>query len=152
MRCEGPAVLHRQRPRERPRRVVLLVDVSGSMERYAGALFRFSHAAARRGGPPTEVFALGTRLTRLTREMARRDPEEAMAAVAEAVPDAGGGTRWGPLLKQFLDLWGQRGTARGAVVVILSDGCERGDVALLGDSPLAPWCRHGGGPSWHRRG
>jgi uncharacterized protein with von Willebrand factor type A (vWA) domain len=126
-----PAVLHRRRPRRRPRRVVLLVDVSGSMERYAGALLRFSHAAARRGSAPTEVFALGTRLTRLTREMGQRDPDAAMAAVAEAVPDAGGGTRLGPLLKEFLDRWGQRGTARGAVVVVLSDGWERGDVALL---------------------
>jgi uncharacterized protein with von Willebrand factor type A (vWA) domain len=128
-----PAALHRRRPRSRPRRVVLLVDVSGSMERYAGALLRFSHAAARRGGTPTEVFALGTRLTRLTREMARRDPDAAMAAVAGAIPDAGGGTRLGLLLKQFLDRWGQRGLARGAVVVILSDGWERGDVALLGE-------------------
>ncbi|MGB8650632.1 MAG: VWA domain-containing protein [Mycobacteriales bacterium] len=132
MRAGGePAVLHHQRPRTRPRRVVLLVDVSGSMERYAGALLRFAHAAARRGSAPTEVFALGTRLTRLTREMAHRDPEAAMAAVTEAVPDAGGGTRLGLLLKEFLDRWGQRGTARGAVVVVLSDGWERGDVTLL---------------------
>ncbi|MCW2599867.1 MAG: hypothetical protein JWM02_1696 [Frankiales bacterium] len=128
-----PAALHHRRHRFRPRRVVLLVDVSGSMERYAGALLRFAHAAARRGGTPTEVFALGTRLTRLTREMARRDPDAAMAAVAEAMPDAGGGTRLGLLLKEFLDRWGQRGFARGAVVVILSDGWERGDVTLLGE-------------------
>ena len=134
MRAGGePAVLHRRRPRDRPRRVVLLVDVSGSMERYASALLRFSHAAARRGGPPTEVFALGTRLTRLTRELARRDPDAAMAAVAEAIPDSGGGTRLGLLVKEFLDRWGQRGTARGAVVVILSDGWERGDPTLLGE-------------------
>lgn len=134
MRAGGePADLRHRRPRDRPRRVVLLVDVSGSMERYAGALLRFSHAAARRGGQPTEVFALGTRLTRLTRELARRDPDAAMAAVAEAMPDAGGGTRLGLLLKEFLDRWGQRGTARGAVVVILSDGWERGDVTLLGE-------------------
>jgi uncharacterized protein with von Willebrand factor type A (vWA) domain len=132
MRAGGePAALHHQRPRSRPRRVVLLVDVSGSMARYSGALLRFAHAAARRGSAPTEVFALGTRLTRLTREMAHRDPEAAMAAVTEAVPDAGGGTRLGLLLKEFLDRWGQRGTARGAVVVVLSDGWERGDVTLL---------------------
>lgn len=128
-----PALMRHRRPRTRPRRVVLLVDVSGSMEAYAGALLRFAHAAARRGGSPTEVFALGTRLTRLTREMALRDPDAAMAAVAEAMPDAGGGTRLGPLLKEFLDRWGQRGTARGAVVVVLSDGWERGDVTLLGE-------------------
>ena len=128
-----PAGLRRRSPRVRARRVVLLVDVSGSMERYASTLLRFSHAAARRGQLPTEVFALGTRLTRLTREMARRDADAAMAAATEAVPDAGGGTRLGVLLKEFLDRWGQRGTARGAVVVILSDGWERGDAALLGE-------------------
>jgi len=127
-----PAALRFRQPRQRPRRVVLLVDVSGSMESYSGALLRFAHAAARRGAAPTEVFALGTRLTRLTRELSHRDPDRAMAAIVEAVPDAGGGTRLGLLLKEFLDRWGQRGTARGAVVVLLSDGWERGDVALLG--------------------
>lgn len=128
-----PARLHRRAVTTRPRRVVLLVDVSGSMDAYADALLRFAHAAARRGGAPTEVFALGTRLSRLTREMAHRDADRAMAAVAEAVPDAGGGTRLGELLKAFLDRWGQRGTARGAVVVVLSDGWERGDAVLLGE-------------------
>ena len=140
-----PAPLRRRAPSSRPRRVVLLVDVSGSMEGYADALLRFAHAASRRGSGasggrgssrragPTEVFALGTRLTRITREMALRDPDSAMAGVAEALVDAGGGTRLGELLKQFLDQWGQRGTARGAVVVILSDGWERGDATLLGE-------------------
>ena len=127
-----PAPLRRRSPASRPRRVVLLVDVSGSMESYAEALLRFAHAASRRGAP-TEVFALGTRLTRLTREMALRDPDTAMAAVAETLVDAGGGTRLGDLLKQFLDQWGQRGTARGAVVVVLSDGWEQGDPTLLGE-------------------
>lgn len=133
-----PARLRHRAPVSRPRRVVLLVDVSGSMESYADALLRFAHAASRRGfsgaaGRPTEVFALGTRLTRITREMAVRDPDTAMAATAELLIDAGGGTRLGELLKQFLDQWGQRGTARGAVVVILSDGWERGDATLLGE-------------------
>jgi len=138
-----PAQLRHRAPTSRPRRVVLLVDVSGSMESYAEALLRFAHAASRRtgdrlsasgrGSSPTEVFALGTRLTRITREMALRDPDTAMAAVAEVLVDAGGGTRLGELLKQFLDQWGQRGTARGAVVVILSDGWERGDATLLGE-------------------
>ena len=128
-----PAELRARRQRVRERRVVLLVDISGSMERYSDALLRFSHAASRRPGAPTEIFALGTRLTRLTREMARRDPDVALAAVAAAVPDAGGGTRLGLLVKEFLDRWGQRGTARGAIVVILSDGWERGDVGLLGE-------------------
>ncbi len=127
-----PARLRRRTTTVRPRRVVLLVDVSGSMDVYADTLLRFAHAAARRGAP-TEVFALGTRLTRLTRELSHREPDAAMRAVADALPDAGGGTRLGELLKQFLDRWGQRGTARGAVVVVLSDGWERGDAGLLGE-------------------
>ena len=127
-----PARLRYRSRTTRPRRVVLLVDVSGSMESYAEALLRFAHAASR-SGAPIEVFALGTRLTRLTRELALRDPDTAMAAVAETLVDAGGGTRLGELLKQFLDQWGQRGTARGAVVVVLSDGWERGDATLLGE-------------------
>ena len=127
-----PARLQRQAPGSRPRRVVLLVDVSGSMDPYADALLRFAHAAVRGGGTPTEVFALGTRLSRVTREMALRDPDAAMAAVTEAMPDAGGGTRLGDMVKEFLDRWGQRGMARGAVVVILSDGWERGDASVLG--------------------
>ncbi|HST66103.1 MAG TPA: VWA domain-containing protein, partial [Mycobacteriales bacterium] len=116
----------------RPRPVVLLVDVSGSMSGYADVLLRFAHAATRRRGARTEVFTLGTRLTRVTREMASPDPERAMAAVAAAVPDWSGGTRLGALLHAFLDGWGQRGAARGAVVVIMSDGWERDDPAELG--------------------
>ncbi|HVM13048.1 MAG TPA: VWA domain-containing protein [Egibacteraceae bacterium] len=127
-----PARLRRQAHRVRRRKVVLLVDVSGSMAPYADALLRFAHAAARRGTAPTEVFTVGTRLTRVTREMSHRDPDTALAAVAAAVPDWSGGTRLGELLKEFLDVWGQRGAARGAVVVVLSDGWERGDVTLLG--------------------
>ncbi|MFK4144678.1 VWA domain-containing protein [Streptomyces sp. NPDC004065] len=124
-----PALLRRHARAERPRRVVLLVDVSGSMAPYADALLRFAHAAVR--GRHTEVFTIGTRLTRVTRELSHRDPDLAMAAVAEAVPDWRGGTRLGELLRQFLDRWGQRGMARGAVVVLLSDGWERGDPELL---------------------
>ncbi len=127
---EPARLRHRQR-RRRPRRVVLLLDVSGSMGPYAGALLRFAHATAR-GGARTEVFTVGTRITRVTREMSHRDPDAAMAAVSAAVPDFSGGTRLGELLKTFLDRWGQRGMARGAVVVVLSDGWERGDAALLG--------------------
>jgi uncharacterized protein len=125
-----PARLRRHARAERPRRVVLLVDVSGSMAPYADALLRFAHAAAR-GAARTEVFTVGTRLTRVTRELSHRDPELAMASVAEAIPDWRGGTRLGELLREFLNRWGQRGMARGAVVVVLSDGWERGDPALL---------------------
>ena len=118
---------------DRPRRVVLVVDVSASMDSYARALVRFAHAAvgARRSGR-VEVFALGTRLTRITRELARRDPDAALAAAAGAVSDWAGGTRLGAGLAEFNDRWGIRGMARGAVVVILSDGWDRGDPAVLG--------------------
>jgi hypothetical protein len=119
-------------PVERSRQMVFLLDVSGSMEPYARGLARFAHAAvsARRAGR-VEVFTVGTRLTRITREMARRDPEAALALVAGAVGDWSGGTRIGASLQQFNDLWGVRGTARGAVVVICSDGWDRGDPALV---------------------
>ncbi|GGN63326.1 VWA domain-containing protein [Streptomyces albiflavescens] len=124
-----PARLRLHARAERPRRVVLLVDVSGSMAPYADALLRFAHAASH--GTGTEVFTIGTRLTRVTRELAHRDPDTAMAALAAAVPDWRGGTRLGEMLRGFLDRWGRRGMARGAVVVLLSDGWERGDPALL---------------------
>ena len=126
-----PVRLQRRARTRRPRRVVLLVDVSGSMQPYADPYLHFAHAAARRR-PGTEVFTIGTRLTRVTREMRSRDPSVALLAVSEAVPDWSGGTRLGELLKAFLDLWGQRGLARGAVVVVASDGWERGDAELLG--------------------
>ncbi|WP_217545049.1 VWA domain-containing protein [Streptomyces sp. GbtcB6] len=125
-----PALLRRHARVARPRRVVLLVDVSGSMGPYADALLRFAHAAVRAGR--TEVFTVGTRLTRVTRELSHRDPDLAMAEVAAAVPDWRGGTRLGELLREFLNRWGQRGMARGAIVVLLSDGWERGDPELLG--------------------
>ena len=127
-----PAALARRRHRTRPRDVVLLVDVSGSMTAHADALLRFAHATVRgREGGTTEVFTLGTRLTRVTRELSMRDPDLAMRAIGRAVEDWSGGTRLGETLRTFLDEWGQRGTARGAVVVIMSDGWERGGVELL---------------------
>jgi uncharacterized protein with von Willebrand factor type A (vWA) domain len=131
-----PHHLHRRRQRQRPRTVVLLVDVSGSMSTYADALLRFAHVAVGRGAGSarrTEAFTIGTRLTRITRELRHRDPDTAMAAVAGAIPDWSGGTRLGEGLKQWLDRWGQRGMARGAVVVILSDGWERGGAEVLGE-------------------
>jgi uncharacterized protein with von Willebrand factor type A (vWA) domain len=125
-------LMHR-RAAPRPRRVVLLVDVSGSMSPYADALLRFAHAAVRARPASTEVFTIGTRLTRVTRELRLRDPDRALAASGAAIPDWSGGTRLGEVLKAFLDRWGQRGTARGAVVVICSDGWERGGAELLGE-------------------
>jgi uncharacterized protein with von Willebrand factor type A (vWA) domain len=126
-----PGVLRYDAPRTRPRRVVLLLDVSGSMAGYVDALLRFGHAAARRDGPVTEVFTLGTRLTRVTDHLAHRDPDTALRAVSAAIPDWEGGTRLGPTLREFLDRYGQRGMARGAVVVVLSDGWETGGVDEL---------------------
>ncbi|HEV2994120.1 MAG TPA: VWA domain-containing protein [Acidimicrobiia bacterium] len=117
-------------PSERPRPVVLLCDVSGSMEPYARAFVRFLHTAVV-GGTRVEAFALGTRLTRLTRELSSRDPDEALAAAARRVTDWSGGTRLGEGLRAFNDRWGVRGLARGATVVILSDGWDRGDPDLL---------------------
>jgi uncharacterized protein with von Willebrand factor type A (vWA) domain len=125
--------LLRHRRQARPRRVVLLIDVSGSMTPYADALLRFAHAAVRARPVSTEVFTIGTRLTRVTREMRLRDPDKALAASGSAIPDWSGGTRLGEVLKAFLDRWGQRGTARGAVVVVCSDGWERGETQLLAE-------------------
>jgi uncharacterized protein with von Willebrand factor type A (vWA) domain len=119
--------------RTRPRRVVLIVDVSGSMSPYADVLLRFAHAAVRSAPRTTEVFSAGTRLTRVTRELRHREPGAAMTAVSAAIPDWSGGTRLGEELKEFLDRFGQRGMARGAIVVIASDGWERGDASLLGE-------------------
>ena len=98
------------------------------MAPYADAFLRFAHVTRRAHGPRTEVFTMGTRLTRVTRELSHRDPAFAIAAV----PDWAGGTRLGELVKAFLDGWGRRGMARGAIVVVMSDGWERGDAALLG--------------------
>jgi uncharacterized protein len=118
---------------ERPRRLVLLLDVSGSMEPYARSLARFAHAAVagRRRGQ-VEAFAVGTRVTRLTRELTTHDPDAALRRAADAVADWSGGTRLGEGLRRFNDRWGVRGLGRGATVVILSDGWDRGDPALLG--------------------
>jgi uncharacterized protein with von Willebrand factor type A (vWA) domain len=131
-----PAEIAWRRRSTRPRRIVLLVDVSGSMSAYADALLRLSHRithGARAGGGSVEVFTVGTRLTRVTRAMRLRDPERAIIAAGETVPDWSGGTRLGESLRIFLDRWGQRGPARGAVVVVFSDGWERGDAKLLAE-------------------
>ncbi|TWP50096.1 VWA domain-containing protein [Lentzea tibetensis] len=117
---------HRRRTRK-PRRVVLLIDVSGSMSAYADGLIRFAHVLAR--SMPVEVHTIGTRLTRVTRQLRERDPEQAMRAVARAVPDYEGGTRLGETLQAFTRQWRQR----GAVVVLFSDGWERGDPQLLAE-------------------
>ena len=131
MRTGGEALRHRfRRARIQPRKVVLLCDVSGSMAPYSRALLRFLHAGVISGGR-LEAFSMGTRLTRITRELATRDPDQALRKAAGSVQDLSGGTRLGDVIKEFVDRWGQRGMARGAVVVILSDGWDRGDVNVL---------------------
>jgi uncharacterized protein with von Willebrand factor type A (vWA) domain len=121
-----------RRRRRRPRRLVLLLDVSGSMADYSRALLMFAHAALRID-PRWEAFCFGTRLTRLTGALATTDLDEALHRAAEEVFDWDGGTRIGDSLKRFLDDFGHDGLARGAVVAICSDGLEVGDPELLGE-------------------
>ena len=131
MRTAGdPIRLARRRRRVVPRRVVMLCDISGSMEPYARAYLQFLTCAAG-SGPNAEAFVFATRLTRLTRALRSRSPERAIQRAAAAAPDWSSGTRIGDALKAFNDRHGRRGMARGALVVILSDGWERGDPALV---------------------
>ena len=133
MRTEGEALqLAHTTVGTRPRRLVLLLDVSGSMEPYARVLIRFAHAAVV-GRGRVEVFALGTRLTRMTRQLGSHDVDEAVAAAAHAVVDWSGGTRLGEAIGVFNDHWGVRGMARGSIVVILSDGWDRGEPAVMSE-------------------
>jgi uncharacterized protein len=115
---------------EVPRKLVVLCDVSGSMEAYTRALLLFLHAVVG-SGRRVEVFAFGTRLTRLTEDFRTRDPDQALAGAAQRVVDWASGTRIGASLRTFNDVWGRRALARGAVVVIVSDGWEREDPSLV---------------------
>lgn len=134
LRSQGELVRLVRRERQlRHRRLVLLLDVSGSMAEYSRALLQFAHAAARGAHAPAEVFCFGTRLTRVTAELRRRQPDAALARAAEAVVDWEGGTRIGDAVATFVRTFGRRGLARGAVVVICSDGLERGDPAVLAE-------------------
>jgi uncharacterized protein len=116
--------------RVRRRPLVLLLDVSGSMAPYARPLVQFAHAMAS-SGARVEVFCFGTRLTRITRFLRTRDPNLALGAVGRAVGDWEGGTRIGESLRELLDVWASRSGLRGAVVVLCSDGLERGDPEVL---------------------
>jgi uncharacterized protein with von Willebrand factor type A (vWA) domain len=128
-----PVSLARHRLRTKPRRLVVLCDISGSMEPYARALLQLIYCTLAAGGPDTEVFTFATRLTRLTRVLAKVRPEVALERAGRAAPDWSGGTRIGVALRAFLDRYGARGVARGAVVLIISDGWETGDAAELGE-------------------
>ncbi|MDN5859327.1 MAG: VWA domain-containing protein [Pseudonocardia sp.] len=125
-----PIRLARRRIRRRPRRLVVLCDISGSMEPHARALIQLLYCAA--GGDRAEVFVFATRLTRLTRALARSAPAVALARAAALAPDWSGGTRIGEALRLFNDEHGRRGMARGAVVLVLSDGWDTGDPELVG--------------------
>jgi uncharacterized protein len=124
-----PLRLARRVAREKPRRLVVLCDISGSMEPYARAMLQLLYCAA---GTRAEVFTFATRLTRLTRVLRHARPDAALAAAGRAAPDWAGGTRIGGALREFTDRYGRRGMARGAVVLIISDGWETGDPAGLG--------------------
>ena len=126
-----PIRLARRHRRIVRRRLVMLCDISGSMEPYARAYLQFLTCAAG-SGPNAEAFVFATRLTRLTRALASRHPERAIQRAAAAAPDWSSGTRIGDALREFNDRHGRRGMARGAVIVILSDGWERGDPMLVG--------------------
>jgi uncharacterized protein len=126
-----PVVRVHRRRRRRPRRLVLIADVSGSMEAYARAYLHLLHGAVR--ATRAEAFVFSTRLTRLTRALAVVDPDLALSRAAAAAPDWSGGTRIGAALRVFNDVYGRRGMARGAVVVLVSDGWERGDPAELAE-------------------
>src|ERR1700722_19123742 len=138
-RTGGEAIrLSRRAPRVRARRLVVLCDISGSMEAYSRALLMLLyalHGGQVRSGSQNrpEVFSFATRLTRLTPALAAASPDTMLAKAAEAAPDWSGGTRIGAALKEFNDRYGSRGMARGAVVLIISDGWETGEPALLGE-------------------
>jgi uncharacterized protein with von Willebrand factor type A (vWA) domain len=113
-----------------PRKLVVLCDVSGSMDAYSRALLLFLHSVVG-SGPGVEAFGFGTRLTRLTADLATRDPEAALARAGATAVDWGSGTRIGASIAEFNSVYGRRALSRGAVVVIVSDGWERDDPALL---------------------
>lgn len=115
---------------DRPRPIVLVCDISGSMERYSRFMLRFAHAL-QRSGAPLEVFVFGTRLTRITRQLRVRSPDAALRRVAEKVVDWSGGTRIGESLHELNRRWVRRTIRSGAVVLLVSDGWEIGDPALL---------------------
>ena len=135
MRMHGePARLYWRRRKVRLRPLILILDISGSMADYSRSLLQFAHSALRATGPSAgrvEVFCFGTRLTRVTGAMECRRPDEALERAARAAFDWDGGTRIGDSLDAFVRDWARRGLCRGGIVVICSDGLDRGDPAVL---------------------
>ena len=131
MRMHGePPELSWRRRKVKLRPLILILDVSGSMADYSRNLLQFAYSA-KRAAAKVEVFCFGTRLTRVTRALDRRRPDDALQQAAAAVFDWEGGTRIGTSLDTFVRDWGRRGLARGGIVVICSDGLDRGDPAVL---------------------
>ena len=134
MRQHGePSQLFWRSRKQKMRPLVLILDVSGSMADYSRNLLQFAYSA-RRASTRVEVFCFGTRLTRITPALERRRPDDALDRAAKAVFDWEGGTRIGHALQTFVRQWGRRGMSRGAIVVICSDGLDRGDPAVLADA------------------
>ncbi len=127
---DDPATLFWRQRRVRLRPLILILDVSGSMADYSRHLLQFAHSA-KHAAAKVEVFCFGTRLTRITRTLEHRRPDAALEQAARAVVDWEGGTRIGASLDSFVRLWGRKGMCRGGVVVICSDGLDRGDPELL---------------------
>jgi uncharacterized protein len=146
-----------RRPRKRPRNVVLLCDISGSMERHSRLLLRFGHAMSR-SGIRMEAFAFGTRLTRITPMLRRRDPDSALREVSTAVGDWSGGTRIGHAFREFNQVWARRVLRTSGIIIVVSDGWDRGDPALVGveterlqrNSHLLVWLNPLAGSSGYR--
>jgi uncharacterized protein with von Willebrand factor type A (vWA) domain len=133
LRTDGePIILARRRPRMKPRPLIILCDISGSMALYSRLLLHFVHTVSN-GLQNVETFLFGTRLTRITRYLARRDVDDAIAHVTRNVQDWSGGTRIGDSLRTFNRQWLRRVLGRGAVVLIISDGWDRGDVTVLAE-------------------
>jgi uncharacterized protein with von Willebrand factor type A (vWA) domain len=134
MRTNGEMVeLYWRRRRVRLRPLILILDVSGSMSDYSRALLQFAYSA-KRASQKVEVFCFGTRLTQVTKPLQTRKPDEALERAAKLVVDWEGGTRIGDSIDHFVRKWGRRGMCRGGVVVVCSDGLDRGDPELLSDS------------------
>jgi len=134
MRTHGePSDLWWRSRRERPRKLVLILDISGSMSDYSRNLLLFAHST-RRATSNVEVFCFGTRLTRITPSLRRRSPDEALEQAGKEVVDWAGGTRIGASIDEFVRRFARRGMARGAFVIICSDGLDRGDPAVLDEA------------------
>lgn len=124
-------VWSRRESRYRPRPLVVIADISGSMERYTRLLLHFIYGLAQSLNQPVEAFVFSTRLTRITRQIRNRDIDQALREVSQVVQDWSGGTRTGESLKEFNFNWGRRVLGRGAIVLLISDGWDRGDMYLL---------------------